>query len=339
VIKTQNAGKTQETRNKKQHEEDGNSNLKSQVLSLESPAHFESEVLHPESFFRILFIGDVIGHPGRSAIRSILPKLKEQLKARKNAPLLVIANGENLAGGLGITQGTAHELYSSGVDLLTTGNHVWDRKEILDYIDLDERILRPANYPQGAPGKGCAIIEMDNSREAGYSILDTECSGSYVGADGKESRIAVFNLSGRIFMDPLDDPFVAAGNIVPKLSEKSNIIILDFHAEATSEKVAMGWYLDGQVSAVIGTHTHVQTADEKILPDHTAYITDVGMTGPINSVIGVKKDLIIRKFLTQMPVKFEIAKGDVMICAVVVDIDPVTGRAIFIERLQKVVKR
>jgi len=229
---------------------------------------------------------------------------------------VVIANGENLAGWLGITPETARELFSYGVDLLTTGNHIWDKREILSYIDQDDRILRPANYPQGAPGRGYTVLELED-----------------------KPPVAILNLSGRIFMPPLDDPFAAAGSIVPELRKKANIIILDFHAEATSEKIAMGWYLDGQVSAVIGTHTHVQTADERILPDYTAYITDVGMTGPINSVIGTKKSLIIRRFLTQMPVRFEVAKGDVMLSAVVIDVDPATGRAISIKRLQRVVKR
>ena len=223
-------------------------------------------------FFRVLFIGDVIGRPGRSAIGNILPELEE-----KHRPQLVVANGENLAGGLGITQETANELFSYGVHILTTGNHIWSRKEILDYIDSDERILRPANYPRGTPGRGYKVVTSDEGQGKDW---------------GDSVSVAVLNLSGRIFMDPLDDPFAVAKDIVPELREKANIVILDFHAEATSEKVAMGWYLDGQVSAVIGTHTHVQTADETILPDHTAYITDVGMTGPIDSILGIKKDLI-----------------------------------------------
>jgi metallophosphoesterase (TIGR00282 family) len=309
VIKTQDTGhKTQDARKTQD-------NLESGVLGLESS--FESSVLSPVSFFRLLFIGDIIGRPGRVAVGITLPELKKQYK-----PQLVIANGENLAGGLGITRETAEEVFSYGVDILTTGNHVWDRKEILQYIDLDNRILRPANYPEGVPGKGHVVL--DTKRESATSA---------------QYRVAIFNLSGRIFMDPLDDPFVAAKDITSKLREEANIIILDFHAEATSEKIAMGWYLDGEVSAVIGTHTHVQTADETILPNHTAYITDVGMTGPIDSVIGVKKDLIIQRFLTQMPVKFDVAKGDVILAGVIVDIDPVTGRAMSIERLRKIVKR
>ena len=282
----------------------------------EKKSCLESSVLSPVSLFRILFIGDVIGRSGRVAVGSILSELREELGACNSVPLMVIANGENLAGGLGITPETAKELFSYGVDILTTGNHVWDRKEILSYIDLDERILRPANYPQGAPGRGYTILELEG-----------------------KPPVAILNLSGRVFMAPLDNPFAAAKDIIPELREKANIIILDFHAEATSEKMAMGWYLDGQVSAVIGTHTHVQTADERILPDHTAYITDVGMTGPIDSIIGTKKDLIIQKFLTQMPVRFEVAKGDVMFSAVIIDVDSATGRAISIKRLQRIVKR
>ena len=261
--------------------------------------------------FRTLFIGDVMGRSGRSTVGNILPELKDQY-----SPQLVIANGENLAGGLGITRKTAQQLFSYGVDILTTGNHIWDKKEILDYIDLEERILRPANYPQGVPGKGYRVVELEDGISA-----------------------AVVNLIGRVFMAPLDNPFTAASRIVSELREKTNIIILDFHAEATAEKIAMGWYLDGQVSAVLGTHTHVQTADERILPERTAYITDVGMTGPLDSIIGMDKESALQRFLTQMPSRFEVPKGDMVVCAVIVDIDPVSGRALSIERFQKVITR
>ena len=261
--------------------------------------------------FRILFIGDVIGRPGRCAVRDILPELKAEHQYQ-----LVIANGENLAGGLGLTQETAEELFSYGVDILTTGNHIWDKRESLSYIDFDERVLRPANYPREVPGRGYTVVE--------YS---------------ENIPVAIMNLSGRIFMDPLDNPFTGAKDIIQRLREEARIIVLDFHAEATSEKIAMGWYLDGQVSAVIGTHTHVQTADETVLPDGTAYITDVGMTGPVDSIIGMRKDQIIRKFLKQMPVRFEVAKGRVLVCAVVVGVDPTTGKATSIERIQRIVKR
>lgn len=261
--------------------------------------------------FRILFIGDVIGRPGRTTVGNLLPELKEQY-----CPQFIIANGENLAGGLGLTQGTAEELFSYGVDILTTGNHIWDKKEALNYIDQEERIVRPANYPQGVPGKGYAVIESADM-----------------------PSVAILNLAGRVFMAPLDDPFSASNRIVLELKEKANIVFLDFHAEATSEKVAMGWFLDGRVSAVVGTHTHVQTADERILPNHTAYITDVGMTGPINSIIGMDKDSVIQRFLTQMPSRFEVPKGDVVFCAVIIDVDPISGNAKSIKRLQKVVER
>ncbi|MGQ9607753.1 MAG: TIGR00282 family metallophosphoesterase [bacterium] len=263
-------------------------------------------------FFRILFIGDIIGSPGRSAVKKALPEMKKIYN-----PNLIIANGENLAGGLGITPDTAKEVIDSGVDLLTTGNHVWDKKEIIEFIDMDERILRPANYPKGTPGKGFTITIKTFFQQ--------------------EIPIAVFNLSGRVFMEPLDNPFTVSYELLPLLQERSKIIILDFHAEATSEKIAMGRYLDGKVSAVIGTHTHVQTADETIFPGGTAYITDVGMTGPIDSVIGTKKDLVIKKFITQMPVKFDVPDGNVLLCAVIVDIDPNTGYAVNIERISKVI--
>ena len=264
-----------------------------------------------KSMFRVLFIGDVMGRPGRSAVANILPELRDQY-----SPQLIIANGENLAGGLGITQGTAEDLFSCGVDLLTTGNHIWDKKESLGYIESEEKVLRPANYPPGAPGRGYGIVESEDGISVG-----------------------VLNLAGRVFMAPLDNPFAAASGIISELRERTNIIILDFHAEATSEKIAMGWHLDGQVSAVIGTHTHVQTADERVLPNHTAYITDVGMTGPVNSVIGMDIDPVLQRFLTQMPSRFGVPKGDVMVCAVVIDIDPIDGRALSIERFQKVIEQ
>jgi 2',3'-cyclic-nucleotide 2'-phosphodiesterase len=262
--------------------------------------------------FRILFIGDVIGQPGRLAIANILPRLKEQYQTN-----IIIANGENLAGGLGITPETAGELLLCGVDIITTGNHVWDKKEILNYIGMDNRIIRPANYPQGVPGMGYTFHKVSLPQE--------------------EITVAILNLSGCVFMQPLDNPFRVATNIIPLLRERTNVIIIDFHAEATSEKIAFGRYLDGQVSAIIGTHTHVQTADETIFPNGTAYITDVGMTGPIDSVIGTKTELVIHKFLTQMPVKFEVPKGDVVVSAVVIDIDLITGKSKSIKRIQEIV--
>jgi metallophosphoesterase (TIGR00282 family) len=258
---------------------------------------------------KILFIGDVIGQPGRSAIINNIARLKDQNQAN-----LTIANGENLAGGMGITPETAKELLSNGIDVISTGNHVWDKKEIIDYIDKDDRIIRPANYPQGAPGNGYTFAKIQD-----------------------EITIAVLNLSGCVFMQPLDNPFRVAESILPSIREKTNIIIVDFHAEATSEKIAFGRFLDGQVSAVIGTHTHVQTADETIFPNGTAYITDAGMTGPVDSIIGTKTDLVIKKFLTQMPAKFEVPKGDVGISAVVIEIDQLTGKSLSIKRIYEIV--
>ncbi|MHB1457345.1 MAG: TIGR00282 family metallophosphoesterase [Armatimonadota bacterium] len=255
---------------------------------------------------RILFIGDIVGQSGRLAIAQILPKLKEEL-----SPVFIIANGENAAGGLGITKDIALDLIHYGVDVITLGNHAWAKKESYTYIDTESRILRPANYPDGAPGRGSAI---------------------YPTATGES--IGVISLCGRIFMDPLDNPFKTADKITESMKPDTNVILIDFHGEATSEKCAFGLYIDGRVSAVVGTHTHIQTADEKVLPQGTAYITDVGMTGPINSVIGVKTDIIISKFLSQMPAKHEIAEGDSLFCAVVIDVDSSTGKAVGIRRLQ-----
>jgi len=255
---------------------------------------------------KILFIGDIVGEPGRKALREGLPALIDKLKID-----FVIANAENAAGGFGITRPVCEEIFSAGVNILTSGNHIWDKKEAFQYIMEEKRLLRPANYPEGAPGYGSVVAETP------------------VG-----DKIAVLNLSGRIFMNQLDCPFKTAKAALPRLKEETRVIIVDFHAEATSEKAALGWFLDGEVSAVIGTHTHVQTADEKILPEGTAFITDVGMTGPANSIIGVKKELVINKFLTQVPVRFETAKGLSMLSCVVLEIDSETGRATSIERLQ-----
>jgi len=261
---------------------------------------------------KILFIGDIIGQPGRSAVIANILRLKDQHQIN-----LTIANGENLAGGMGITPETALELLSNHIDIISTGNHVWDKKEIIDYIDKDDRIIRPANYPQGVPGKGWTFKSINYNQS--------------------ELIIAVLNLSGCVFMQPLDNPFRVVENILPSIREKTNIIVVDFHAEATSEKIALGRFLDGKVSAVIGTHTHVQTADETIFPNGTAYITDVGMTGPIDSIIGTKTELIIKRFLTQMPTKFDVPKGDVCISAVIIEIDPSTGRSSSIKRVYEIV--
>lgn len=259
---------------------------------------------------RILFIGDIFGRPGRTIVRERLPEL-----VRRYSPDLLIANGENSAAGFGITPPLAEELFDLGIDVITTGNHIWDKREIIDYFEMADgnehsparRVLRPANYPAGMPGWGL-----------------------YQGTKNG-TPYAVINLQGRIFMTSNDDPFRGSDQLLSQISAK--IVFVDFHAEATSEKVALGWYLDGRVTALVGTHTHVPTADENILPNGTAYITDVGMTGPYDGVIGVKRDLVVNKFLSNMPVRFEPASGDVRLCGVVVDCDNATGRATSIERI------
>lgn len=254
---------------------------------------------------KILFIGDIVGKPGRRAVQEILPSLIGNREID-----LVIANCENAAAGFGITRDVVEELYDAHIDILTSGNHIWDKKEVLGFIEDYETLLRPANYPGLVPGKG--------------SVLMPTAAGDYVG---------VLNLAGRIFMQPIDCPFVTAKKEIVRLKAKTNIIIVDMHAEATSEKKALGWYLDGEVSAVLGTHTHVQTADDEVLPGGTAYISDVGMTGPFDSVIGIKKDTIIEKFLTQVPNRFDVAKGDIRLQGVFMDIDAQSGRANAIERI------
>lgn len=253
----------------------------------------------------ILFIGDIIGKPGRQALSRYLHKLVDQYRVD-----LVVANGENAAGGFGLTPEKARELFSLGVDVITGGNHIWDKKDSFGFLDQETRIIRPANYPEGAPGRGSAVF--------------TTSGGVKVG---------ILNLEGRIFMNPLDCPFRTADREIAEIVKKTPVILVDFHAEATSEKSALGWYLDSRVSAVIGTHTHVQTADERILPGGTAYITDAGMTGPFDSVIGMRKEEPIQRFLTQMPAKFEVAKKDLRINAVQVSVDEVSGRALSMERI------
>lgn len=255
---------------------------------------------------KVLLIGDIIGRPGRKALNHGLPGLVNKLKIN-----FVIANVENAAGGFGITRSVAEEIFSQGVDVFTSGNHIWDKKEAVTYITKEDRLLRPANYPSDVPGSGSIVMKT---------------------YDG--TKIGVLNLSGRVFMNSLDCPFKAADRELQVLKEQTDIIIVDFHAEATSEKSALGWYLDGKVSAVVGTHTHVQTADERILPGGTAFITDVGMTGPINSVIGVNTAQIVNKFLTHIPVRFETATGESLLSCVVIDINPKTGRSTGIQRLQ-----
>lgn len=255
----------------------------------------------------ILFVGDIYGRPGRRAASAWIPKL-----LRERAIDLCIANGENAAGGFGITESIAEKLFIYGVDVITTGNHVWDKKESIGYIGRASSLLRPANYPPGVVGRGMRTFRVR--------------SGIPVG---------ILNLQGRVHMRDIDCPFRVGREEVEKLRQETSVIIVDFHAEATSEKIAFGWYIDGMVSAVIGTHTHVQTSDERILPGGTAYITDVGMTGSYDSVIGAEKTDAIHHFLTQMPTKFTPAKGDLRFCAVLIDVNEETGKARYIERIIK----
>ena len=255
---------------------------------------------------KLLFIGDIVGKIGRMAVKSLLPNLTSRFKLD-----LVIANGENAAAGFGITEKTAEELFSYGVHIITTGNHVWDKKEAVSYIAKEDRILRPLNYPEGVPGIGSLLYVLPN-----------------------KEKIAILNTAGRVFMAALDCPFRTTQKEVERLRQETHMIFVDFHAEATSEKITFGYYFDGKVSAIAGTHTHVQTADEKILPGGTAYITDVGMTGPYTSVIGIEKEQIIDKFLTQMPRKYDVATGKSLLSAVVIEIDEKSGKATAIQRLQ-----
>jgi len=251
----------------------------------------------------ILFLGDIMGKPGRRALAEYF-----SVMTRKLTPNIIIANGENAAGGIGITEKTGQELFRM-IDVLTSGNHIWDKKEAYTYLDKETGLLRPANYPSPCPGKGSHVYEDDAGR-----------------------KIGVLNLQGRVFMEPIDCPFHTADVEIEKLREVTPIIIVDFHAEATSEKQAMGYYLDGRVSAVIGTHTHVPTADEKILPQGTAYISDAGMVGGYYSVIGIRKELALQRFLTSRPQRFEPEKENLSVCAVSIRIDSATGRALKIER-------
>lgn len=256
---------------------------------------------------RILFLGDVVGRPGRTVSARRIPLLRQELKID-----FVIANGENLAAGVGITLDKAEEMFRGGVDVLTSGNHVWKKREFVDYLTKrdEKRILRPANYPDGAPGRGSNIYDVGGE------------------------KFGVVNLQGRIFMEPIDCPFQVGRRLVQDLRSKGvKMIFVDFHAEATSEKKAMGHFLDGQVSVVVGTHTHVQTSDEEILPGGTAYITDAGMVGVAHSVIGVEIAPILERFLTQIPVKFEVPEsGEVILCGVIAEIDS-GGRAVHIQRV------
>lgn len=255
---------------------------------------------------KVLYIGDIMGEPGRRAVARALPRLVSQ----RNVDV-VIGNGENVAGGFGITPELAEELFELGLSAITTGNHAWDKKEILEYFPRERRLLRPANYPEGVPGQGSAVVETPGGEELG-----------------------ILQLMGRAYMPTLDCPFQAAKREMAKLKQRVAAVIVDMHAEATSEKMAMGHYLDGEATAVVGTHTHVQTADEQILPKGTAYLTDIGMTGPLHGVIGVRKELAIEKFLTGMPRRFEVASGPTVFCAVLIELDARIGKALSIERLR-----
>jgi 2',3'-cyclic-nucleotide 2'-phosphodiesterase len=254
---------------------------------------------------RILFIGDIVGRPGRDLVRHGLAALVDHHQID-----LVIANAENAASGFGITREIGDQLLDLGVDVMTSGNHIWDKKEALDYIGAEPRLIRPLNYPAGVPG-----------------------NGSYLARTRSGVSVGVINAMGRVFMLSIDDPFTRVLKEIDALRERTRIVFVDFHAEATSEKIAMGWHLDGKATAVIGTHTHVQTADERILPKGTAYLTDVGMTGPHDSIIGVEIEAALGRFLTALPAKFETATGNPRLHAVIVDADEQTGRATDIERL------
>jgi hypothetical protein len=266
---------------------------------------------------KLLFIGDIVGQPGRRAVTELLPRLREQ-----HALDFVVANGENSAGGSGITPKTAAEIFSAGVDVITSGDHLWDQKEVMELLAGEQRFLRPLNYPADVPGRGSGVFEVQRP-------------GSKV--KGPLS-VAVLNVQGRTFMPTqLDNPFPLAVEAVKHLREQTKIIFVDFHAEATSEKIALARFLDGQVSSVVGTHTHVQTADEQIFPGGTAYLSDAGFTGPHESVLGREIEPVIKKFLTAMPQRFEVAKNRVLLQGAVIEIDEVSGRSLSIQRVSEAV--
>lgn len=255
---------------------------------------------------KAFFVGDIVGKSGRVALKAHLSAV-----VSSHGVDIVIVNGENSAAGFGITEKVGNELFSIGAHVITSGNHIWDKKEALRYLDSEQRVIRPLNYPPGVPGFGSVVYECDTG-----------------------ARVAVINVSGRVFMPPLDCPFRTLEAELERIGDSADVVIVDIHAEATSEKVAMGQYFDGKVSAMLGTHTHIQTADECVLPGGTAYITDVGMSGSVNSVIGVDSKRIFERFITQMPVRFEVAHGTSILCGVVVDIDETSGKARSIERIR-----
>jgi hypothetical protein len=258
---------------------------------------------------RILFLGDIFGHPGRRIVKELLPRLRAELQVD-----LVLANAENAAAGFGITPALVEELLDLGIAVLTSGNHIWDKKEIYSYLrdQVNGRLLRPANYPGDSPGRGLFIGQTPAG--IGYAVI---------------------NLQGRVFMPALDCPFRTADALLASVPSDVKIRLVDFHAEATSEKQALAWYVDGRVTAVLGTHTHVPTADETVLPQGTAYLTDLGMTGPYESIIGMDRQTVIQKFLDQLPTRFEVAKGDVRLSAALLEVDPQTGRALSIQRIMR----
>lgn len=254
---------------------------------------------------KLLFIGDIVGSPGREMVTEYLPKLKEKYR-----PQVTIVNGENAAGGKGITEKIYKQFLQLGIQAITMGNHTWNKKEIMEFIDDATYLIRPANFPENNPGKGIIYLNVN------------------------DVEIAIINLQGRTYLEPHDDPFRKGDELITEAKKRTNVIFIDFHAEATSEKQAFAWYVDGRVSAVVGTHTHTQTADERILPNGTAYITDVGMTGSYDGILGVERESIINRFLTNMPVRFEVEKkGRRQLNGCVIQIDPITGKAIHIERI------
>ncbi|HEX5220638.1 MAG TPA: TIGR00282 family metallophosphoesterase [Verrucomicrobiae bacterium] len=259
---------------------------------------------------KILFIGDIVGQPGRLAVRTLVPKLREQ-----HGLDFVVANGENSAGGNGITIRTAEEIFNAGVDVITSGDHLWDQKEVMELLAIEKRFVRPINYPAGTPGQGSGIFEMRGPKS--------------------DVRIGVLNAQGRTFMPALENPFLLVPPEVERLRQQTSIIFVDFHAEATSEKIAFARMLDGKVSAVVGTHTHVQTADEQIFPGGTAYLSDAGFTGPHESVLGREVGPVIKRFVTNMPQRFEVATGRVMLHGAVVEVEETTGKARSIWRVSE----
>jgi 2',3'-cyclic-nucleotide 2'-phosphodiesterase len=254
---------------------------------------------------RILFVGDVVGSPGRDMVTEYLPKLKGKFR-----PTVTIINGENAASGKGITEKIYRQFLEQGAQAVTLGNHAWDNRDIFEFIDGAKYLVRPANFPEEVPGKGIVYLKIN------------------------QEELAIINLQGRTFLTPIDCPFKKADELIEEASKRTSLIFVDFHAEATSEKQAMGWYLDGRVSAVVGTHTHVQTADDRILPSGTAFLTDVGMTGPYDGILGVEKEAVLRRFMTSLPTRFEVAKdGRNQLSAVLIDLDKKTGKAVKIQKI------